>query len=62
MRVVLRCRCQKQLSTWQEAHAKATMYGKKFYVIGGKHITLDDRFIAAEIGNREREIAEMEKR
>ncbi len=28
---------------------------------GGEHITLDDMFIAAEMGNREREIAEMEK-
>ncbi len=59
--MVLRCRCQKQLSTWQEAHAKATRYGKKFYVIGGEHITLNDRFIAAEMENCEREIAEMEK-
>jgi len=45
----------------QEALAKATTYGKKFYVTGGKHITLDDKFIAAEMGNRKREITEMEK-
>jgi hypothetical protein len=45
----------------QEALAKATTYGKKFYVTGGEHITSDDMFIAAEMGNRKREIAEMEK-
>ena len=39
----------------QEAH------GKKFYVTGGEHITSDDMFIAAEMGNRKRGIAEMEK-
>jgi hypothetical protein len=45
----------------QEALAKATTYGKKFYVTGGKHITSDDMFIAAEMGNRKKEITEMEK-
>ena len=45
----------------QEALAKATTHGKKFYVTGGEHITSDDMFIAAEMGNRKREIAEMEK-
>jgi hypothetical protein len=39
----------------QEALAIATMYGKKYYV------TLDDMFIAAEMRNRKREIAELEK-
>jgi hypothetical protein len=46
---------------WQEALAKAATYGKKFYVTGGKHITSDDMFIAAEMGNCKREIAETEK-
>ena len=45
----------------QEALVKATTYGKKFYVTGGEHIISDDMFIAAEMGNRKREIAEMEK-
>ncbi len=45
----------------QKALAKATTHGKKFYVTGGEHITSDDMFIAAEMGNRKREIAEMEK-
>ncbi len=45
----------------QEALAKATTHGKKFYVTGGVHITSDNMFIAAEMGNRKREIAEMEK-
>ena len=43
----------------QEALAKATTYGKKLYVTGGEHITLDDMFIAVEMGNGKREIAEM---
>ena len=45
----------------QEALAKATTYGKKLYVTGGEHITSDDMFIAIEMGNGKREIAEMEK-
>ena len=45
----------------QEALVKATTYGKKFYVTGGEHIISDDMFIAAEMGNRKREITEMEK-
>jgi hypothetical protein len=46
---------------WQEALAKATAYGKKFFVTGGEHINSDNMFIAAEMGNREREIVEMKK-
>ena len=46
----------------QEALAKATTYGKTFYVTGGKHITSDDMFIATDMGNRKREIAETEKK
>ena len=46
---------------WQEALAKATTHGKKIYVTGGKLVTLVDMFIAAEMGNRKREIAEMKK-
>jgi hypothetical protein len=45
----------------QEALAKATAYGKKFYVTGGEHINSDYMFIGAEMGNRESEIPEMEK-
>ncbi len=41
----------------QEAHAKASTYSKTFYVTGGEHINLNDMFIAAEMGNWEREIA-----
>jgi hypothetical protein len=46
----------------QEALAKATTHGKKFYVTGGEHITSDDMIFATEMGNCKREIAEMEKR
>ena len=46
---------------WQEALTKATTYGNEFYVTGGEHITSDGMFIATEMGNRKREIAEMEK-
>ncbi len=45
----------------QEALAKATMYGEKFYVTGGEHINSYKMFIAAEMGNWKREIVEMEK-
>ena len=45
----------------QEALVKATMHGKKFFITGGKHINSNDMFINAEMGNREREIAEIEK-
>jgi len=45
----------------QEALVKATTHGKKFFVTGGEHINLNDMFISVEMGNREREIAEMEK-
>jgi hypothetical protein len=45
----------------QEALVRATTHGKKFFVTRGKHINLNNIFISAETGNREREIAEMEK-
>jgi hypothetical protein len=45
----------------QEALVKATMHGKKFFITKGKHINSNDMFISAEMGNRERETAEMEK-
>jgi len=45
----------------QEALMKATTHGKKFFVTGGEHINSNDMFISAEMGNGEREIAEMEK-
>ena len=45
----------------QEALVKATTHGKKFFVAGGEHINSNDMFISAEMGNREREIMEMEK-
>ncbi len=45
----------------QEALVKATTHRKKFFITGGEHINSNDMFISAEMGNREREIAEMEK-
>ena len=45
----------------QEALVRATTHGKMFFVTGGKHINSNDIFISAEMGNREREIAEKEK-
>ena len=45
----------------QEALVKATMHGKKFFVTGGEHINSNDINISAEMGNREREIAAMER-
>jgi len=45
----------------QEALVKATTHGKKFCVTWGEHINSNDMFISAEMGNREREIAAMEK-
>ena len=42
----------------QEALAKATTHGKKFFVTSGEHITSNDMFIAA---NGEREITEMKQ-
>ena len=45
----------------QEALVKASTHRKKFFVTGGKHINSNDMFISAEMGNREREIAKMEK-
>ena len=40
---------------------KATTHRKKFFVTGGEHINLNNMFISAEMGNREREIVAMEK-
>ena len=45
----------------QEALVKASTHRKKFFITGGKHINSNDMFISAEMGNREREIAKMEK-
>ena len=45
----------------QEALVKATTHRKKFFVTGGEHINLNNMFISAEMGNREREIVAMEK-
>jgi hypothetical protein len=45
----------------QEALVKATTHKKKFFVTGGEHINSNDMLISAEMGNREREIVEMEK-
>ncbi len=45
----------------QEALMKATTHGKKFFVTGGEHINSNNMFISAEMGNREREIAEMRR-
>ena len=45
----------------QEALVKATTHRKKFFVTGGEHINSKNMFISAEMGNREREITEMEK-
>jgi hypothetical protein len=45
----------------QEALAAAHMHGKKFFVMGGKHVTLNDMFIAVELNWRRAEAAEREK-
>jgi hypothetical protein len=45
----------------QEAIAAANTHGAKFFVTGGKHVTLNDMFIAAEINRRKVEAAEREK-
>jgi hypothetical protein len=45
----------------QSLRRSRTTHGKKFFVIRGEHINSNDMFISAEMGNREREIAEMEK-
>ncbi len=45
----------------QEALATATTHRKKFFVRGGKHITLDDMFKSAEIVSQNAEAVEREK-
>jgi hypothetical protein len=45
----------------QEAIAAANTHGAKFFVMGGKHVTSNDMFIAAEINRRKAEAPEREK-
>ncbi len=45
----------------QEALAAATTHGKKFFVMGSKHITLDDMFKSAKIVSQNAEAVEREK-
>ncbi len=45
----------------QEALTAATTHGKKFFVTGGKHITLDNMFKSAEIVSQNAEAVEREK-
>ncbi len=45
----------------QEAIAAANTHGAKFFVTGGKHVTSNDMFKAAEINRRKAEAAEREK-
>jgi hypothetical protein len=45
----------------QETLAAAHTHDKKFFVMGGKHVTLDDMFIAVELNRRRAEAAEREK-
>jgi hypothetical protein len=45
----------------QEALAAATTHGKKFFMTGGKHITLDDMFKSAKIVSQNAEAVEREK-
>jgi hypothetical protein len=45
----------------QEAIAATNTHGKKFFVTGGKHVTSDDMFKAAEINRQTAEAAEREK-
>ena len=40
---------------------KATRHGAKFLAMGGTHLMTDDLFIAAQKGESEKEIAELEK-
>ena len=44
----------------QEALTATTTHGKKFFVTGGEHITLDDMFKSAEIVRRNAETVEVE--
>ncbi len=45
----------------QEALATTGMYRKKFYVTGGKHVTLDNMFKAAEMNKQTEEANERER-
>ncbi len=45
----------------QEALASTTTHGKKFFVMGGEHITLDDMFKSAEIVSQNAATVEREK-
>ena len=45
----------------QEALFAATTHGKKFFVMGGEHITSDDTFKSAEIVRRNAKVVEVEK-
>jgi hypothetical protein len=45
----------------QEALAAARRHGKKFFMMGGEHVTSDGMFKAAEINRRTEEAAEREK-
>ncbi len=45
----------------QEALTTATTHGKKFFVTGGKHITLDNMFKSAEIVSQNAEAVERKK-
>jgi hypothetical protein len=45
----------------QEALAAARTHGKKFFVMGGEHVTSDDMFKAAEINRRMEVAVEREK-
>ncbi len=45
----------------QEALAATHMHGKKFFVMGGEHLTSDDIFIVVELNRRREEAMEREK-
>ncbi len=45
----------------QQALAAVTTHGKKFFVTGDKHITLDDMFKSAKIVSQNAEVVEREK-
>jgi hypothetical protein len=48
-----------QICEHQEAISATNMHSKKFFVTGGKHVTSDNMFKAAEINRRTAEAAEM---
>jgi hypothetical protein len=45
----------------QQALAAAHMHSKKFFVMGGEHVTLNDMLIAAELNQRKAEATGREK-